>query len=919
MRPSGNVVFLFSDIEGSTARWDSNPEAMQDVLRRHDDLMRGAVESCGGFVFKTIGDAFCVAFPTARDAVRGALSAQRRLRDEDWSSVEGLRVRMAIHAGDADERDNDYFGTAVNRVARLLATAHGGQVVLSGVVADLLETQPLSEVSIRPLGTYRLKDLQQPERVYQLFAPDLPADFKPLRALDAAFTNLPVQSTAFIGRESDIAGVGALLREATLVTLSGPGGVGKTRLALQCAADLQDKMSDGVWFVNLASLTDAALIATTVLTALGAARDGDMNGLDSLTAHLKSRELLLVLDNCEHLVDEAARVICAIRERCAQVTVLTTSREVLHLPGERVYRLLPLPQTDAIRLFVQRAQIVSPTFTLTQANTPVLEDICTHLDGIPLAVELAAARVRVLSLEELLGRLSERFRLLSGGDRTALPRQQTLRALIDWSFDLLTDDEKALFRRLSIFNGTFTSDAASSVCADDALDEWTIFDLLSSLVDKSLLVADVEETRQRYHLLESIHEYARHKLEESGPQSETRYAMLGVLREYAQSRVHEAGEALWLGQRHAVFFARTAGKLYTEWDKRPSFATVTQGILDLANFRAALHWTLDEGRDSLLGAQLAGDVAPIFLQLSLLDEGIEWGNRALQSIDGTAVAVRARLEYVLSMLYNNQVLYSRALESSKRAIALYRRTQDERGTIRALSQVAQQYARAGRFEQARPYSEEAIEHARAAGDARLLGGVIRRCAAALPPAQIEEARSLFGGAVTLLRSLQADDEACEVLEWWAEAEAAAECFERAVQLGVESLACAKEGVVRMYRTSNIAGYSLAANEFGRAQPFIREALTLAVQARHPLLMAIGIAYSATLRADGDPQEAARLFGYARARMSALNWEGICSDRIARENIIHELGKRVAAVDLDPLFAQGASWSEDEALACALEH
>ena len=888
MRPSGTVVFLFSDIEGSTSRWEAFPDAMRDAVRLHDHIVGAAMDEHGGYVFKTVGDAFCVVFPAASEALKAALQAQRALQAQDWSAVDGLRIRVALHAGTADERAGDYFGSAVNRVARLLSAAHGGQIVVSGNVADLLDTALPAEVALQPLGTFRLKDLRQPERVLQVTAPGLPSDFKPLRTLEAVPNNLPQQTTGFIGREHDTARIRELLRVSTLVTIAGAGGSGKTRTALQCAADAMDRMKDGAWFVNLAPISDPALVSSTILRTLHLPAE-DSDPQEALLAHLEGRELLLVLDNCEHVVAEAAKIAGAITARCRHVTILATSREALHVQGERVYRLPPLDASDALRLFVQRAQTAQPAFELDEGNAAIIEDLCRHLDGIPLAIELAAARLRVLSLEQLSHRLGERFRLLTGGERT-LPRQQTLQALIDWSYELLAGEEQKLFRRVSIFSDGFTLEAAGSVCSDETLDEWTILDLLTSLVDKSLVVADLEAT-PRYHLLESIQQYARRKLTDSDSTAEE------------------------IGERHALFFSDLAANLYAQWDRNPTTASVTHVLPDLENIRAALHLTLEDAHDPLLGAQLAGDVAPAFITVSLLGEGVAWCDRALRSAVELPAPVHARLEYVLSMYFNNQARYADALAAAERAAALYRRTEDERGTIRALSQVAQQYARAGRFDDAKPYANEAIERARATGDAQLFAGVMRRCAFSLPPSEIELARTQFSGAVAILRSLRADDEACQLLEWWAEAEAAAGCFDRAIEIGTQALNCADESA-RMYRASNIAGYALAAGDFERATSYTREGLRLAVQAQHPLLTAIGIAYLAAIRARDDAPEAARLFGYARKQMSAMKWSGIASDRRARENIIQDLANRVGADALFSLFAQGAAWSADEALARA---
>lgn len=888
VRPTGTVVFLFTDIEGSTTRWESHAASMQDAVQRHEAIVRECVQSHDGYVFKTIGDAFCVAFASPQEALLAALDAQRALGRNDWSDVGALRVRMALHSGRTDERGGDYFGGAVNRVARLLSAAHGGQIIVSGTVADALATEPAPGVSLRALGTFRLKDLRAPERVFQVIASDLPTYFKPLRTLEAVPNNLPQQTTTFIGREPDIRSILELLQASTLVTIAGPGGVGKTRTAIQCAAESIDRMNDGAWFVSFASITDPALVATTILRALQIT-PGEQDPQDALTAYLAEREMLLVLDNCEHVIERAAHTVEAIRLACPRVTVLATSREALHLDGECVYRLPPLASSDAFRLFVQRAQTAAPDFEVDDRGAVHIEAICRHLDGIPLAVELAAARVRVLSLNELSDRLTERFRLLTGGSRTALPRQQTLRALIDWSYDLLTESEKTFFRRLAVFNGGFTLEAVSEVCRDGGLDEWVILDQLSSLIDKSLVVENAEQPR-RYHFLESIHQYAR-------------------------GRLDEAGETLWFEGRHALFFSQLARRLYDEWDRNPAMRTIAPAVPDLDNFRGGLHWTIVDAREPMVGADMAASCGPLFIQLSLLSEGISWCSRALERLPDDAAEVQARLHYVLSMLLNNQAVYGPALAAAERAVRAFRRTSDERGTIRALSQAAQQYARAHKFDRARPLAEEAMQRARRGGDAHLFASVTRRCAFSLPPSEIDLARSQFSEAVQTLHSMDADEEACQMLEWWAEAEAAAGCFQQAIDIGIQALNCA-DATAKMHRTSNIAGYALAAGKFELAEPYTHEALTLAVRAHHALLTAIGIAYFAPIRAREDAHEAARLFGYARAQMAGLKWRGIASDRRARENIRRLLRKRLDANVLRDLLDEGAAWTSEEALAHA---
>lgn len=904
-------VFLFSDIEGSTARWEANPAAMQRALNRHDALLGTVMTESRGRVFKTMGDAFCVAFDSAEDAVHAAIAAQRSLLSQDWSEVDGLRVRMALHSGEVEERDGDYFGPPVNRVARLLATAHGGQVVLSGTVADAAEKHLPQDASLRALGTFHLKDLERPERIFQLVASGLPVQFKPLRTLDAIPNNLPIQSTAFIGRDDDVLSVRKLLADSSLVTISGTGGVGKTRIALQCAADAIDRMPDGAWFVNLAPLADPQLVPGTILTALEAPGDGD-DAIETLVGYLRSRELLIVLDNCEHLIDAAARVVSAIRERCPRISILATSREVLHLPGEAVYRLPPLGTIDSVLLFVQRAQAAAPAFTATSENQPLIDRICAHLDGIPLAIELAAARVRAISIEELLRRLSERFRILTGGVRTALPRQQTLRAMIDWSYELLTDDEKALFRRVAVFRGSFTLEAASTVCSDDVLDEWTILDLLSSLVDKSLVVADVDQAQQRYHLLETIQDYAWSKLQSEGA-SHSRYHLLETIREFASEKLAEAGEAEQLQICHAQYFAQRAALAYCEFDMNPPEDWLARLIPDLDNFRAALRWTLQEGRDLPLGAELAGNAAAIFLRLALLSEGVTWCTLAKEASAALAADAAGRLEYVLSMLYTNQQAQHLALPCALRAVSLYRATAEERALTRALSQAAQLYAGAGLFAEAQPYAEEALRRARDLSDARLLANALRRCAFSLPPDEIEQARAQFREALKALDSLHDAQEGCLVRQWWAEAEAAAGIYRNAIDLSIEALSCADQDT-SMYLCSNLALYSFTIGDLDGAAPYARDALRLSLASHHDLIAALAMAFCCVEVSKENPEEAARLYGYADARMRAMNWGRNAADDVAFEHITEHLRSRLKDDSFARLLAEGATLSETDALA-----
>ncbi|MBC8139256.1 MAG: tetratricopeptide repeat protein [Fibrella sp.] len=562
--PTGTVTFLFTDIEGSTRLWEKHPVAMREALYRHDEMIRDAVESSNGVVFRTVGDAFCCAFAVPTDALRAALRAQIALQQEPWSSETPLRVRMALHIGAVEQERSDYVGAPLNRIARLLAIAHGGQTVLSQAIYELIRDHLPEGVNMLPLGAHRLKDLSRPETVYQPTHRDVQTVFPTLRSLGSPDlpNNLPEQFTSFVGRVREIAEIERLMPYARLLTLAGPGGVGKTRLSLQVGANVLDKYHHGVYQIELAALTEPQQIAAAVARTLAVRDTGTASTESALEKALAEKNILLILDNCEHLIAECARFTQSLCTACSGVSFLATSREPLNTPGEQVYRVAPLAvplpvnssgvsewgirstireiktpvdyplfpnphvlsQYEAVRLFIERAQLQRPDFAVTNANAPAVAELCYRLDGVPLAIELAAGRLRAMSLEEITARLDERFRLLKGGSRTALPRQQTLRALVDWSHDLLANDERILLRRLSVFVSGANLEAVEQVCSGDGtstdgletLDESDILDLLSELVSKSLVVLDEGSGAARYRLLETVRDYASEKLEQSG-------------------------------------------------------------------------------------------------------------------------------------------------------------------------------------------------------------------------------------------------------------------------------------------------------------------------------------------------------------------------------------------------------------------
>lgn len=628
--PTGTVVFWFSDIEGSTSRWEHFPGAMAPALRRHDALVSTAIRERGGHIFKTMGDAFCAAFSTAGAAVAAAVAVQRGLDAEDFGDVGGLRVRIALHCGPADERDGDYFGGAVNRVARLLAIAHGGQTLVSAAVAALVADELPAGVGLGDLGSHRLKDLAARERVAQLEIADLPSHFPPLRSLEAIVHNLPIALTPLLGRERETREIAELLGAHRLVTIVGPGGVGKTRIALHAAADASASAPDGVWNVELASLEDGALVASSIARELGVRENPGSAPLETLVRAVAGKSLLLLIDNCEHLIADVARVVDALVRSAPGVRILATSREPLGLAGERVYRLgtlaCPAPArvlaaTDAlgygaVALFVERASAAEPSFKLTDANAPIVADICRRLDGIALAIELAAPRVRVLPVAQLDARLSERFRLLGGGRRGDLPRQQTLHALIAWSYELLVAKERTVFTRFGVFASSWTLEDAIAIAADRAIDEFDVVEIVTALVDKSLVTVESEGERNRYRLLESM-------------------------RAFAEIQAVENRESVRLSARHAAWALAEAERLNAAWATMPSSAWERATSALVADARAAIDWALYRANDEALGMRIVGALTIFYARFAPLE-----GRRAIAAARERAYTTNAPLEIV---------------------------------------------------------------------------------------------------------------------------------------------------------------------------------------------------------------------------------------------------------------------------------
>ena len=709
--PTGTVTLLFTDMEGSTRLLQQLGDRYASVLSECRHLLRAAFQRWSGHEVDTQGDAFFVTFARATDAVSAAVDAQRALASHRWPEGTKIGMRMGLHTGEPSLTSEGYIGLDVHRAARIMSAGHGGQVLLSQTTCNLVEQDLPDEVSLRDLGEHRLKDLERPHRLFQLVIADMPADFPALKTLDISPNNLPIQPTPFIGREQEMAEVKRVLAHHRLVTLTGPGGCGKTRLALKVAADLVEQLESPVWLVELAALTDPALVPQTVARTLGLREQAEHPWTQTLVDFLQSRRALLMLDNCEHLVAACAALAHTLLRTCPDLRILATSREALGIDGEVTWlvpslslpgpyssrHLLPLErlaQYDAIRLFVVRVTDVVSTFTLTPQNAPAVTLICQRLDGIPLAIELAAARAKVLSFEQIVARLDNAFRLLTSGSRMALPRQQTLQATIDWSYNLLSQNERVLFRRLSVFAGGFTLQAVEVVCAGEGLAQDEMLELLSSLVTKSLVVVIEYAEEARYQLLETVRQYAREKLQAAGEEMITRrrHTLFFVhLAEEANPEIRSANRDVWL-----------------QWLEK-----------EHDNLRAALGWLRGsaeiESRE--MGLHLAGSLGWFWYFRGYISEARQWleGMLALTAAIGNTQA-RAEALFGAGALAWIQGDYAMAHARLDEGVVLWRALANRHGLAYSLTLLGLVTGLQGDHDLACSLQEESLVLFRGIGD-----------------------------------------------------------------------------------------------------------------------------------------------------------------------------------------------------------
>lgn len=738
------LTFLLTDLEASTRMWEQQPEEMRASLARHDEIIERLVADHHGTVVRPRGegDSRFAVFERASNAVAAAYAVQDAFAIEPWATAEPLRVRIGLHTGDAEWRAGDYYGSDVNRCARLRGAAHGGQVVLSGVTAELVSRSLPDGGALRDLGVHLLKDLAAPERIYQLVHPQLASDFPALATLSGRRHNLRSQISSFVGRQRELAAVCRLATTTRLLTLVGAGGIGKTRLALQAAADMIDRFADGVWLVELAPLSDGSLLPAAVAKAVGAREQPGVETTASLLQHLGTRRLLLVLDNCEHLIQTCAELTEHTLGLCPDVSILATSREPLGVSGEVVWQVPPLDlpaepsstlsadelvASEAARLFVERASAADSAFVASATNASVIAEICRRLDGVPLALELAAPHVRSLGVSQLSARLDATLDLLTGGSRTGPARHRTLRAAIDWSSELLTPDERTVLHRLSVFVGGWVLPAAESVCSDDDIPAGRVFGLLSRLVDQSLVQADATSDEVRYRLLEPIRQYAAEQLQASNaaPALRQRHIKYFVaLAEQAESELR--------GPRQAYWFER----LECEHD---NFRAGLSGAADIGELQSAL--------------RLGGALWHFWCERGYAREGLTWMRRALSQGDDSTPERAAALNGA-GNLASTMGEFAEATDHYEQSLALWRKLGNSVRAGIPMGNLATVATNLGNYERARELWKEALPLLEATGERwRVAHGMHQLGWLANFQGEFEEASRLLVEEVALRRTL----------------------------------------------------------------------------------------------------------------------------------------------------------------------
>ena len=957
--PSGTVTFLFTDIEGSTKLSQQHRDAMPALLARHNQILRQAIQVHNGYVFQVVGDSFAAAFHSASDALNAASDAQRNLHHESWTPAL-IKVRMGIHTGAAqlqlESNDNPYSGYAtLASTQRIMSAGHGGQILLSGATRELVRYLLPIDSELQDLGEKRLKDLLRPEHLYQLNIAGLPTTFPRLKTLDAFLNNLPTQLTSFIGRENEIAEVKQELESHRLVTLTGSGGTGKTRLSLQVAADLLEHFDHGVWFVELAPLTDPDLIPQTILSTIGISEQPGNTPLEILKEYLHEKKALIVLDNCEHVIEASAQVVNTLLNAAPNLKVMASSREALGVKGEMSYPVpslsspdvkhLPtieqLAQYEAVRLFIDRASLVAPHFVVDKANAPHIAQICHRLDGIPLGIELAAARVKMLSVEQISKRLDDRFRLLTGGARTALPRQQTLRALIDWSYDLLSQNERLLLHRLSVFAGGWTLEAAEEVCVgqDDTsyskgILPYDILDLLTQLINKSLVIVI-----------------------EGSQSGETRYRMLETIRQYAREKLQETGGSEFIRQQHLNYFVKLAEQAQPELYRSNQVFWLNKLDDELDNLRMALEWALSgDGED---GLRISTNIVRFWFLRSTSNELKNWLEQLLQrysksdqlrakalalqsqcvvdsgNFDEARLLAEQSLELARTLLDKKaeayslltlaQVVRNQNIEAgyslAQESLKLYRDLKDTRGQANALNLLG---FNENDMERSKSFARDALRLYRELGDlypvAGYLAGLAQRTIfegdfSSNIASWLEEAQMIYDQLGDKSGKADTFDLLGRIAFWRGNYEQARIFFEESMALFEQTGSLFNESWSRI----NLAYTILRQGDIIQA----KERFGFSIQQFHKVNNMIGMVYTieglASLNVNrGQPERVAQLFAWADAMRDKIGDHRPPVEQASVEKDLAVIRSKLNDEEYTKLSTEGSTMTVEQAIALALE-